>query len=686
MATTYQIAAEENYDAATVGAGFTNNNYTDQAYPGYGCDRINRVINYGVAVSAQAGETNSTGHDWWSGQHSILAGATYDGTSYGNHAILVRPLDTSGTVTLNSCFSASNTVPAGTTASRSVHFFNVDSGGSGYVDGTYIMVPLIVTGTAQLAFMSCTVTGGVVGSITVPVSYKATVGDVLTVNNSHLGGTGSGFQLTVLSVDGFVAAGTERRVTEFDNSTVRNGNLFVDPASGNLWMHANSAGSGVPGRVCLTYLLRHSAAFALEISPMFPFDNTDRHMDLRGATTNYAYTLQYPNAADGSTYLVGSPLTIQATEASFDYKLPYFWFINPANINPGHSGYVQSASCFSTNNKIYQLASVNTGARNFALYRFDEPSAATAPYNTGTTGGGFTTITPWASNTGPNTNITGYTTTGSAGTRQRLWYLPANNDLVALTTAYPQDKAGGTQSDFFIDCTYVGTPDGTATFDYHHAFVTGFVDANFGPLSSSGNTAPANAAYAVMDVQEVNPYLNTTSYHYTDGNAGADYARRWFAFTVIKCGQGDTVAPLTSVLTYNASAFIVFVRYAYVPGSTPAVVAIGGLDTLPETGWDTQLPLNPDYGGGPTGNSVMNLIANSIANQTISGDYYTNGVWDALTTSFWWAGQLSNMWNVSTTFSGREKIDVFNPSPPFLRLGLGGFSPGGRPTSQGHIF
>jgi hypothetical protein len=79
-------------------------------------------------------------------------------------------------------------------------------GGSGYVDGTYLNVPL-TGGTGVNAFASSiTVSGGVVTAVVLPATGAGagyTAADVLTTSNTFLGGTGSAFTYTVTQVSSF---------------------------------------------------------------------------------------------------------------------------------------------------------------------------------------------------------------------------------------------------------------------------------------------------------------------------------------------------------------------------------------------------------------------------------------------------------------------------------------------------
>lgn len=79
---------------------------------------------------------------------------------------------------------------------------SITSAGSGYVNGSYTAVPL-TGGTGSQADADIVVAGGVVTSVTVHdgeggQNYR--VGDVLSANNSSLGGAGTGFQWTVATI------------------------------------------------------------------------------------------------------------------------------------------------------------------------------------------------------------------------------------------------------------------------------------------------------------------------------------------------------------------------------------------------------------------------------------------------------------------------------------------------------
>ena len=119
-------------------------------------------------------------------------------------------------------------------------------GGSGYVDGVYPGVTL-TGGTGKYASMDITVTGGGVVTATVGLSPGVgyTIGDVLTVNNSSLGGTGSGFSVTVTAVGqpNFYPAS---QVTYQDSYF-----LFVDPGTQNFFSSDSNQISFSPLNYCI---------------------------------------------------------------------------------------------------------------------------------------------------------------------------------------------------------------------------------------------------------------------------------------------------------------------------------------------------------------------------------------------------------------------------------------------------
>jgi hypothetical protein len=93
---------------------------------------------------------------------------------------------------------ASNSVSAGPILTATL-----TNGGSGYVDGTYTDVPVILISTGgTYALFTVVVSGGTVTTATVAwggSNYK--VGDTISISPASLGGTGGGLVITVATVD-----------------------------------------------------------------------------------------------------------------------------------------------------------------------------------------------------------------------------------------------------------------------------------------------------------------------------------------------------------------------------------------------------------------------------------------------------------------------------------------------------
>jgi len=76
------------------------------------------------------------------------------------------------------------------------------NGGSGYVDGTYTNVPLTGSATGVGAIATITVSGGAVTSVVLVngVGNNYNAADVLTTAAANLGGSGTGFNITVATI------------------------------------------------------------------------------------------------------------------------------------------------------------------------------------------------------------------------------------------------------------------------------------------------------------------------------------------------------------------------------------------------------------------------------------------------------------------------------------------------------
>ena len=90
-------------------------------------------------------------------------------------------------------------------ASGGINAYSITNAGSGYVNGSYTFVPLS-GGTGSDAYANITVAGGLVTVVelfTRGVNYSTD--DFLSVDNTYLGGSGSGFELDILTLMDFVS-------------------------------------------------------------------------------------------------------------------------------------------------------------------------------------------------------------------------------------------------------------------------------------------------------------------------------------------------------------------------------------------------------------------------------------------------------------------------------------------------
>jgi hypothetical protein len=95
------------------------------------------------------------------------------------------------------------------------------TGGSGYVSATYYNVPL-TGGTGTGVTANITVASGIVTAVTILSGSGYSNSDTLTCTNSHLGGSGSGFHITVTSVGNLISI-----LVPMIEPTVANGYYYV---------------------------------------------------------------------------------------------------------------------------------------------------------------------------------------------------------------------------------------------------------------------------------------------------------------------------------------------------------------------------------------------------------------------------------------------------------------------------
>ena len=148
--------------------------------------------------------------------------------------------------------------------------FGTLTGGSGYVPGTYTSVRL-TGGTGIDCYVDITVNGsGVVSNVVLHGAIWGgsgyTVGNSLTVANTYLGGSGSGFAITVASIN-TTATGVQNAVNNGINVTYKNyyQSQYVAGVSGNQYTGGATPYDGGANNQLATYQIR-GATYNLEIA------------------------------------------------------------------------------------------------------------------------------------------------------------------------------------------------------------------------------------------------------------------------------------------------------------------------------------------------------------------------------------------------------------------------------------
>lgn len=658
MPITYIMEAKDNYSpsfatAFSSGSAPFDHQPTYSLFNGSMFDVLRRRILYNANIYNTT-ETNTTGVNLWSGQNLIAPGGTVDSGSQWNQYICEINVDSSA-VTFHNCYNASKKVPSGVQGIKGT----VTAGGTGYVQGVYLAVPL-TGGTGHGATCSVIVNGsGVVigvGQLTGATSY--TNGDVLSASNTHLGGSGSGFQFTL---NGATANsdGTWQRFVEAEYSSIPQ---LVDPNTGDTWIHVDSFDGKF---VCTVYCFRMSDSYAQIISPLLPV-NPHAHMEPIGITNNWTYVKEETGTltpVPSNNHIALTPRTFQAQETTNDFLLTYAYFDYPTIFNNMIDA---NAFVFTQNQNFYAIYSAwqdfgggTVAARDYRLFRFDEPSSA--PFGGPVVGGGFTEVTPWGPATGPNTNAANYVYTQFVPTTSYLvqneidYYFPVTNQLGLISkfmswqTQFSSTDPTGT----FFDLTYFDI--GGATFDYHHAFVTGYMNANWTP----GNSG--TAAYVVIDALDMNMHLKENSYVFP----GVDYTKRWLSFIVQKYSGSFT----PNINNWH----IVFVQYQFAYGSSPTVLKV-----IDEDGWDAA------YTAYATAIGNTNVVWNSTGAHNQDAEQNPTGIYDDAAGTFWWGGQDYNIWQLNPPiWTQREHFDV---TGPLLKLSFSGSVAPGTHATQLRIW
>lgn len=683
--TTYIMEARENYSAALVAqfAAVTQPIYlfTDQQGTGLNFDQSRRKIMYAVEIATGDTTTNSTGHTLWDGLASVANGASVDTIDKWNLWIGEKDID-DDSVTFHQLYNVANVVPSGIGAHSSgaiyfsanpantqtivlngVTWTFVTSGAAGAQ--TNIQADLVSTirqlswdlnhsanASLNIAFYRGYYDAGIGANLTIVLLASGAGGDAYTLAIGSAGNSRTGATTTGGSATG--SDGTWRRMNADTSTFGGTVPVLVDAHTNNLWVHAES---------CFIYRLKYTDSFQQKLSPLRPKYNVNNSIYPIGITTQWFFGFeQQHTGSDYLGYLYLVPAALTALETTLDELLMYGQWQFPADFNRANFRW-----CLDKTGNVYFLTGQKTASKAHKLWKFTPPTVDGAGLPT--TGGAFSDVTPWASNTGPNTNNSTYTTALSgqylaAYGQNNLMFLPDVSQFVALTHNYPVEKGSsrGTYEDAFFDCTYVDVS-GTPSFDYHSAFVTGYMSATW------TTTDLAGAAYAVLTMWENNLYYGCTDHKY----AGENYTSRWFNFLCYPVVAG-------AVLGNNPNDLrVVFVKYQFAYGHAPRVVRV-----IDEIGWDNNYTT---YGASLVGPTLTpaSVVNGSFLEDNFRWDLYLDdvGLYDTVTNSFWFSGWRKNFYNFDATFTPRATLnggtpfDVGTaPNPPFMRLSSSAFAEG----------
>lgn len=695
--TTYIMEALENYSAALV-AQFNSMtqplyDYSDQQGTGTNLDFGRRKIMYAVAIATGDTTTNNTGFTLWDGLTAVANGASVDTHNDWNLWFGEKDIDT-GTVTFYEAYNVSNTVPigVGSNATGSITFSANPSANQNIVlNGvTWTFKTSGATGTqtnigatlgATLRQLSWDLNLSANSSINVafyrsdsfPAQTEGDIyvnyltagagGDAYTLGAGTAGSSVSGATLT--GGTNTASDGTWRRRTHDMSVFGNNLPIMIDPRTNNLWIH---------GQSCELYRFAFSDSFQQKISPTPPQYGVNDPVYPIGITSQWLIAFegsQFAPDYNSPYHLYLIPPGITANETALDEILVYADYEFPTVSGLSSSNIVTSNFrwCLDHSGNVYFLSGQNLAAtaKNYKLWKFTPPSVNGSGQPT--SGGGFADVTPWSSSTGPNTNNSAYTTPVNGFSQNMLYFLPATSDFVALSLNTPEQKgeSDDTYADYFIDCTFINVS-GAPTFDYHNAFVTGYMTAAWAPTNLAG------AAYAITSIagnigwpREHNLYLGATDYLYP----GVDYTKRWLMFSVYPV-VGGVVRP------NNEQPHSVLVQYGFVSGSAPTALQV--IDSL---NWDAAYPT---YASDVFPETVINAsMVDSSGGGFSDTDYYLNdnGLYDPVRNAFWWSGASSWMYDLNPVFTPRESLNggIYPggsaPLPPFLWLSFGTSPPAG---------
>jgi hypothetical protein len=432
--------------------------------------------------------------------------------------------------------------------------------------------------------------------------------------------------------------GTWRRYLDSIGDTENQLRRLINPRNQDLWQHLD-------GDTCSIFLLRHADGYEQIISPLV----STTHMEIAGLTADWLYVFEY--SSGGSSHpenLILVPSSILSDETTADCLLAYASFPLPT---AAKTAYFRWTLDFDKN--LWLFSVTKTGTRSYKQYKFTPPTSA--PYGGPVVGGGWTDTTPWAAGTGPNTHKAGYTLDGDPDNawNKNIMFATANggstiDTLVCISKLLPFDHTADSHDPTLMrwDCTYTRLSDNAFVTKFD--FVTGYMTAAWAPTPTI-----ADAAYVVIDCQEVNTYPNFNDFNYSVipgvDQIGEVYNVRQFFFTVQKVVNG--------AWEYNAdNNHTVIVKYLFVYNNDPIVQSVKDEDlwypNYAYTGY-----LNP-----------MNKCMNALE-RVGSRLFYEFGMYDFVSKAWWWGGdQRHGAMTVLNPAFVNGNIGPLDSSYPLLRI------------------
>ena len=267
------------------------------------------------------------------------------------------------------------------------------AGGSGYVNGTYVNVQF-GGGHGLACFGQAVVIGGAVTSVFHDQNCPGfQVGDVLTTPNSELGGSGSGFSLTITSLIGPLGSFTDAVGNNFqiatdsgafpnllqfgcapdwngaDAGSTNNRNCFISAIS-----FANYPFTGSAATINGNVILMPKGAYMLCGDNGFASLTVPQGVTLRGAGIG-GTTLHFCDTTNSSVHLI-SLCTNLTTRGQFGCKLENFTLhaLNAPSGTGFYAVYSSSGQQFPLMDNIF----INPGVRGCLLYEKATGGAANA--------------------------------------------------------------------------------------------------------------------------------------------------------------------------------------------------------------------------------------------------------------------------------------------------------------------